>query len=211
MSNVQSVHQTGQQFDARHKHSSAIFCRSDDSSIFSSGLCLSDRFDEHGTDAHVQRHEFVSIVGTSSGHFIRKQLENKLRHRPLFPREVDTHWLTFFLASQARVFCRRAKLFDPNRYPSLEQWILVIHCHCSSSIDFYFDEPQANQFMCDYLDTLSLKGRPMNARTSAGIASRLLHSHVIRRNISVDVGTISVGSRTRSSCRSSTTCDRTGH
>ena len=153
MSNVQSIHQTGQPFDARHKHGSAIF---------SSDLCLSDRFDEHGTDAHVQRHESVCIVGTSNGHFIRKQLESKRRHRQHVPREADTHWLTFFLASQARVFCRRAKFFDPNRYPSLEQWILVIHCHCSSPIDFYFDELQANQFMCDYLDTLSLKGRPTN-------------------------------------------------
>jgi len=63
-----------------------------------------------------------------------------------------------FIASKARLFCRRTKLFDPNRYPSLEQWIIVLNCHCSNLMDFYFDEPQANQFMCDYLDALSLKG-----------------------------------------------------
>jgi hypothetical protein len=153
MNNVQCIRQTGQQYDVRHTFDSTIFCRSDDSPI-SSGFCLSDKFDEHGTNPHIQRQTPFSILGTSNGEFIRKLLETKFQN----PTPNITDKLMIFLSSKARLFCRRSKLFDPNRYPTLEQWIIVINCHCSNLIDFYFDEPQANQFMCDYLDTLSLKG-----------------------------------------------------
>jgi hypothetical protein len=164
MNNIQCIRQTGQQYDIRHPFNSNIFCRSDESTI-SSGLCLSDKFDEHGTNIHIQRQNSFSIIGTSTGQFIRKLLEikfnnnlnNNNHHHQYYINSTD--WLMIFIASKARLFCRRPKLFDPNRYPSLEQWIIVLNCHCSNLIDFYFDDPQANQFMCDYLDALSLKGR----------------------------------------------------
>ena len=158
MNNIQCIRQTGQQFDVRHSFNSNIFCRSDDS-LISSGLCLSDKFDEHGTNIHIQRQYNSSMIGTSNGQFIRKSLDMKFNNNnSLNSNNNITDWLIIFLANKARLFCRRPKLFDPNRYPSLEQWIIVINCHCSNLIDFYFDEPQANQFMCDYLDALSLKG-----------------------------------------------------
>jgi hypothetical protein len=157
MNNVQCLRQTGQQYDIRHPFNSNIFCRSDESAI-SSGLCLSDKFDEHGTNTHIQRQNSFSIIGTSTGQFIRKILETKFNNNSNHNHVNNTDWLMIFIASKARLFCRRPKLFDPNRYPSLEQWIIVINCHCSNLIDFYFEDPQANQFMCDYLDALSLKG-----------------------------------------------------
>ena len=155
MNNIQCIRQTGQQSDIRHPFNSNLFCRSDESTIVS-GLCLSDRFDEHGTNTHIQRQSSFSIIGTSNGQFIRKILQEKF-HSNLNQHD-NTDWLMIFAASKARLFCRRPKLFDPNRYPSLEQWIIVLNCHASNLIDFYFDEPQANQFMCDYLDALYLKG-----------------------------------------------------
>ena len=157
MNSIQCIRQTGQQSDIRHPFNSNIFCRSDESTI-ASGLCLSDKFDEHGTYTHIQRQHSLSIIGTSTGQFIRKRLETKFNNNH-HEHMNSTDWLMIFIASKARLFCRRPKLFDPNRYPSLEQWIIVLNCHCSNSTDFYFDEPQANQFMCDYLDALSLKGR----------------------------------------------------
>jgi hypothetical protein len=157
MNNVQCIRQSGQQYDIRHTFNSNIFCRSDESTI-SSGLCISDKFDEHGTNIHIQRQNSFSIIGTSTGQCIRKLLETKFNLNTNTSHLNNTDWLMIFIASKARLFCRRPKLFDPNRYPSLEQWIIVIHCHCSNLTDFYFEEPQANQFMCDYLDALSLKG-----------------------------------------------------
>jgi hypothetical protein len=158
MNNVQCIRQTGQQYDTRHTFNSNIFCRSDESTL-SSGLCLSDKFDEHGTNTHIQRQNPFSIIGTSAGQFIRKLLETKFNNQNINNNHLNnSDWFMMFIASKARLFCRRPKLFDLNRYPSLEQWIIVIHCHCSNLIDFYFDEPQANQFMCDYLDALSVKG-----------------------------------------------------
>jgi hypothetical protein len=155
MSNVQCIRQSGLSYDIRQTFISNIFCRSDESTI-SSGLCLSDKFDEHGTNTHIQKQNPFSIIGTSNGEFIRKILETKFHNNSHIN---NTDWLMIFIASKARLFCRRPKLFDPNRYPSLEQWILVLNCHSTNLIDFYFDEPQANQFMCDYLDALSLKGK----------------------------------------------------
>lgn len=169
MNNVQCLRQTGQQYDIRHPFNSTIFCRSDESSTGSSGICLSEKFDEHVTNIHIQKQNSFSIIGTSTGQFIRKLLETKFNHNNTNNNNnnnsIDqchinsTNWLMIFIASKARLFCRRPKLFDPNRYPSIEQWIIVLNCHCSNLIDFYFDDPQANQFMCDYLDALSLKGR----------------------------------------------------
>jgi hypothetical protein len=157
MNNVQSIRQTGQQFDARHTINSNIFCRSDDLPQSSSGFCLSDKFDEHGTHTHIQRQESSSIIGTSTGYFVRQLLDVKFNKKNISLNN-NSDWLMIFLTSKARLFRRRLKVFEPNRYPSLEQWIMVINCLCSNLIDFYFDEPQANQFVCDYLDALSLKG-----------------------------------------------------
>jgi hypothetical protein len=154
MSNVQSIRQSGLSYDIRQTFISNIFCRSDESTTLSSGFCLSDKFDEHGTTTHIQKQNPFSIIGTSNGEFIRKILETKF-HNNNTSHINNTDWLMIFIASKARLFCRRPKLFDPNRYPSLEQWILVLNCHSTNLIDFYFDEPQANQFMCDYLDALS--------------------------------------------------------
>lgn len=89
-------------------------------------------------------------------------LEAKFHQRDYLSASVNTDWLMIFAASKARLFCRRPKALDPDRYPSLEQWILVISCYCSTTLDFYFDEPQANQYMCDYLDALSLKGKDLH-------------------------------------------------
>jgi hypothetical protein len=161
MTNVQCIRQTGQQYDPRLACNATIFCRTDDSPL-SSGLCLSDKLDEHGTSAHLQKQQPLSIVGTSNGQFIRKVLETKFNNHggndTVHRTNDHTGWLMMFIASKARLFCRRPKLFDLTRYPSLEHWIIVLNCHCSSLIDFYFDDPQANQCMCDYLDALALKG-----------------------------------------------------
>ena len=158
MNNIQCIRQTGQPSDIRHPFNSNLFCRADESTIVA-GLCLSDRFDEHATTTHIQRQNAFSIIGTSNGQFIRKILQEKFPPNLNHPTHHDnTDWLMLFTASKARLFCRRPKLFDPHRYPSLEQWLIVLHCHSSNLIDFYFDELQANQFMCDYLDALSLKG-----------------------------------------------------
>lgn len=160
MNNIQCIRQTGQQSDHRHPYHANIFCRSDESTI-ASGLCLSDRFDEHGTSTHIQRQKSLTILGTSTGQMVRKMLETKFHpnaHHSHYDYFNHANWLMIFTASKARLFCRRPKLFDPNRYPSLEQWIIVLNCHSTNLIDFYFDEPQANQYMCDYLDALALKG-----------------------------------------------------
>lgn len=120
---------------------------------------MSDQFDDHASSTHLQRQYSSSIIGTSNGQMIRKLLEMKY-HRPhdYFATAINNSWLMIFLSSKARLFCRRTKHFDPHRYPSLEQWILAINCYCSNGLDFYFDEPQVNQLMCDYLDGLALKG-----------------------------------------------------
>lgn len=171
VNNAQCIRQTGQQYDIRHPFNLNLFCRSDESAL-PLGLCLSDKFDEHATYAHIQKQNPFSIIGTSTGQYIRKSLETKFTNNSHnYTNNNHNHhldnsnnqmniadWLMIFIASKARLFCRRPKLFDPNRYPSLEQWVIVLSCHCSNPIDFYFDEPQANQFMCDYLDALSLKG-----------------------------------------------------
>ncbi|UJR30419.1 hypothetical protein I4U23_017954 [Adineta vaga] len=184
MTNVQCIRQTGQQYDHRHTFNSNIFCRSDDSTL-SSGLCLSEKFDEHINHTHIQRQNPFSIIGTSNGQFIRKILETKIHHysnnnnnHSHSPNHMDsltnsTEWLMIFIASKARLFCRRSKLFDPSRYPSLEQWIIVLNCHCSNLTDFYFDDSQANQFMCDYLDALALKATSLEDSYS-GMSARYL-------------------------------------
>jgi hypothetical protein len=182
MNNIQCIRQTGQQSDIRHPFNSNIFCRSDESSIIS-GLCLSDKFDEHGTDIHIQRQNSLSIIGTSTGQFIRKILQTKFHtnrnHNNNYNYD-NTDWLMIFTSSKARLFCRRSKLFDLNRYPSLEQWIIVLNCHCSNLIDFYFDEPQANQFMCDYLDALSLKGISYSFINNKPLFLFLLQQHPLK-------------------------------
>jgi len=61
MNNVQCIRQTGQQYDIRHPFNLNLFCRSDESTI-SSGLCLSDKFDEHGTNTHIQRQNSFSSI-----------------------------------------------------------------------------------------------------------------------------------------------------
>jgi hypothetical protein len=152
MNNVQSIHQTGKQFDIRHRFNSNVFCQSDDFLPLSNGFCLSDKFDEHGTNTHIQRQQSSSIVGTTNGDFIRE----------IFTKQTlnsHTNWLMIFLASQPYLFCRRLKFFDFNQCPSLEHWIIIINSLCSNPTDFYFEPTQTNQIMLDYLDTLSLKGR----------------------------------------------------
>ena len=152
MNNVQSIHQTGKSLDARHRFNSSVFCQSDDFLPLSNGFCLSDRFDEHGTSAHLRQQQSTSIVGTSNGDFIRETFAKRTLHS-------HTDWLMVFLASQPRLFCRRSKLFDFSQWPSLKHWILMIHCLCSNPLDFYFEPTQTNQIMSDYLDTLALKGK----------------------------------------------------
>ena len=196
MNNIQCIRQTGQQSDHRHPFHGNIFCRSDEASI-ASGLCLSDRFDEHGTSTHIQRQKSLTIIGTSSGQMIRKMLESKFH-----PNKQQNHlhdeylnhanWLMIFAASKARLFCRRPKLFDPNRYPSLEQWIIVLNCHCTNSIDFYFDEPQANQFVCDYLDALSLKGTASLSKDIIEFFTAIFFSNISRRQTCMVGGSISL-------------------
>ncbi|CAF0892319.1 unnamed protein product [Adineta ricciae] len=157
MNNVHSIRQTGQQYDHRHTFNSNIFCRSDDTAV-SSGLCLSDKFDEHATYSHIQKQNPFSTIGT-------------ITRLP-----------------KARLFCRRPKLFDPSRYPSLEQWIIVLNCHCSNLVDFYFDDPQANQFMCDYLDALALKATSLED-SHPGMSARYLSAReqVLRASASLRI------------------------
>ncbi|CAF2752433.1 unnamed protein product [Rotaria sp. Silwood2] len=157
MNNVQCIRQTGKQFDSRNAFISNTFCRSDEITQTPLGFCLSDKFDEHKTNIHIQRQQSSSIMGTSNGYYVQQLLNTKFNNKKIILNN-DTDWLMIFIASKARLFCRRLKVFDPNRYPSLEQWIIVINCLCSSLIEFHFDEPQANQALCDYLDGLSLKG-----------------------------------------------------
>lgn len=157
MNNVQSIRQTGKSHDNRNTFISNIFCRSDDTNHLATGFCLSDKFDEHKTNVHLQQHQSSAIMGTSNGHYIQQLLHTKFTNKKV-QLHMCTNWLMIFISSKARLFCRRLKVIDPNRYPSIEQWVMVINCLCSSATDFYFDEPQANQFMCDYIDGLSLKG-----------------------------------------------------
>lgn len=160
MINVQCIRQTGQPQDHRHSFHSNLFCRPDDHPSSSSSIpfCISDRFDEHGTMTHLQRQHPSTIIGTSNGYYVRQLLETKF-HSKLNHLSSQTDWLMIFLASKTRLYCRRLKLFEQSRYPSLEQLVIVINCLCSNPIDFYFDEPQANQFLCDYLDALAVKGK----------------------------------------------------
>ncbi|CAF1151415.1 unnamed protein product [Adineta steineri] len=192
MNNVQCLRQTGQQYDTRHTFNSNIFCRSDESTL-PTGFCISDKFDEHGTYAHIQKQNSHSIIGTSNGQFIRKILETKFNNNTSLNNNNNylinnTDWLMIFIASKARLFCRRPKLSDSNRYPSLEQWIIVLNCHCSNLIDFYFDDPQANQFMCDYLDALYLKATSLED-THSGMSARYLSAReqVLRVSASLRV------------------------
>lgn len=207
MNNVHCLRQTGQSDDSRHPFHSNIFCRSDDSSTLSSGLCLSDHFDEHASPTHLQRYFSSSIVGTSHGQIVRKLLEMKFHRSPdYFKSQMNNDWLMIFLASKARLFCRRTKLFDPHLYPTLEQWIIMINCHCANGLDFYFDEPQANQLMCDYLDGLAIKGTLLFLFFSLKISSPF-SSHLSGRQPSVDVCTIPLRTRTRFASCCSFTCD----
>jgi len=198
MNNAQCIRQTGHSSDVRHPFPLNLFCRSDETTV-PSGLCLSDKFDEHHTMAHIQRQKSFTIIGTSTGEFIRNSLEIKFQKKH-FPQKTTTaNWLMIFLASRVRLFCRRSKIFDCNRYPSLEQFILVLNCHCSNLIDFYFDESQTNQFMCDYLDTLSLKGNYRNI-DYFDIHMFDFYSCIFGRYSFMDVSEISISTRTCSTC-----------
>jgi hypothetical protein len=150
MNNVQSIRQTGKQFDVRNKFNSNIFCQSEDSTQLTFGFCISDKFDEHEANIHIQRQQSSSIIGTSNGYFVRQLLDRKFNN--------NTNWLMIFIASKARLYCQRLKVLNLNQYPSIEHLIIVINCLCSNLIDFYFDQTQTNQLICDYLDTLSFKG-----------------------------------------------------
>jgi len=187
MNNVQSIRQTGKQLDLRHKFNSNVFCQSDDLTQLTFGFCISDKFDEHGTNIHIQRQQLSSILGTSNGYFIRQLLDKKFNNKNI-QLNNNTDWLMIFLASKTRLFCRRLKVFDLNRYPSLEHWIIVINCLCSNLIDFYFDQIQANQFMCDYLDTLSFKALSLED-SHPWMASRYLSAreHVLRVSASLRI------------------------
>ncbi|CAF4498560.1 unnamed protein product [Rotaria sp. Silwood1] len=192
MNNVQCIRQTGKQFDNRNAFISNIFCRSDDLAQTPIGFCLSDKFDEHKTNIHIQRQQSSSIMGTSNGYYVQQLLNIKFNNKKIVLNN-NPDWLMVFIASKARLFCRRLRVFDPNRYPSLEQWIIVINCLCSSSIDFHFDEPQANQAMCDYLDGLSLKATSFED-SHPWMASRYLSAqeHVIRVSASLRIIEIAI-------------------
>ncbi|CAF2063165.1 unnamed protein product [Rotaria magnacalcarata] len=187
MNNVQTLRQTGTPFDGRSTSMSNIFCRSDDATQSAVGFCISDKFDEHKTSTHLQRYDTSSIMGTSNGHYVQQLLNIKFNNKKIQSNN-NTDWLMVFIASKARLFCQRLKAFDPNRYPSLEQLIIVINCLCSNAIDFYFDEPQANQFLCDYLDGLSLKATSFED-SHPWMASRYLSAqeHVIRVSASLRI------------------------
>lgn len=157
MTNVQSIRQTGKQFDNRHRFNSNIFCQSDDLTSLSHGYCLSDQFDEHITSTHYQKQQTSSIFGISNGNFIHQLLEKKF-HKKMSHLNYSPDWLMIFLGTKTQLFSRRIKIFDLNQYPLMEHWILMINCLCSYSIDFYFEQTHANQLICDYLDTLALKG-----------------------------------------------------
>ena len=159
MVNIHCLRQTDQNLDARNSSTMNIFCRPEENNVASMSICLSDRFDQHATSAHLQQHHSSSIIGMSNGDYLRKLLDIKHQHQYHIPGNFDHNWLIVFLASKAHLFCRRSKFFDSSRYPSLEQWIIVINCHCTNTIDLYFDDPHANQVICDYLDTLSLKSK----------------------------------------------------
>ena len=145
MSNIHSIRQTGKCFDYRHRSFPNIFHESNSST---NEFCLSDNFDEHGMNS-------LAMMSTSNGGFIRKLLNNKESH-------VNTDCLMIFLTSTSRLYSQRLKIFDFNRYPSLEHWIMVINCLSSDNIDFFFEQIQANQLICDYLDKLSLKSTQTN-------------------------------------------------
>lgn len=202
MVNVQSLRQTGQSFDSRHSFSSNLFCRfEDNSSSMSSALCISDQYDEHLNSSHLQRHQSSTIIGTSNGEFIRKILDVKHQQNEHFPSKVHRDWLMIFLASKPNLFCRRSKFFDPGRYPSLEQWIIVIYSHCMNFSDFYFEDSQANQLVCDFLDTLALKSKVEEEHELKNSFLSHFSRCFTRRKSSLDVRPISFGTRTSySSC-----------
>ena len=204
MTNVQCLRQTGQPNDLRHPFQSNLFCRLDESMSF----CLSDRFDEHGTSLHLQHQHASSIVGTSNGHPVRQLLESKL-HPKVPPLSNQSECLMIFLASKARLYCRRLKLFDPSRYPSLDQCIAVIHCLASNSIDFYFDEVQANQFLCDYLDALAVKGTVVDQHEETH-EEQFLFSHLPGRESSMDGFTLPGRPRAGPACLRISPTARTG-
>lgn len=158
MINVHCLRQNIQPVDIRSSFHLNLFCRSDETSPNTAGFCLSDRFDEHSTPSHLQNQKNSSSFGISNGHFIRQLLEKKFHGKSSMNSTSTADCLMYFVASKARLYCRRLKIFDPNRYPSLEKCIIIINSLCSTPIDFYFDDPQANQFMCDYLDALTVKG-----------------------------------------------------
>ena len=155
MSSVQSIRQTGKCFDYRHP----------DSLI--NGFCLSDKFDELSTHLQQQQRSSMASMSTSNGEFIRKLLHK-------IETSVNTDSLMIFLASKPRLFSRRLKHYDFNRYPSLEHWIITINCLCSNNLDFFFEQAQANQLICDYLDKLSLtstsRKRPFEKKTTTHLS-----------------------------------------
>lgn len=180
MNNIQCIRQTGQPSDIQHPFHLNLFCRTDETTI-PSGLCLSDKFDEHNTTTHIQRQKAFTIIGTSTGEYVRNSLEIKFQNKHFPQHTTTTNWLMIFLASKARLFCRRSKIFDLTRYPSFEQLIIILNCHCSNLIDFHCDEPQTNQFLCDYLDALSLKATSLED-THPWMSARYLSAreHVLR-------------------------------
>ena len=158
MINIHSIRQNIQLNDHRNSFQTNLFCRTDNTNSSTSNFCISDRFDQHANSAHIQHHQSSSILGISDGQFIQTFLEKRF-HNKNHHSNASSDWLMFFVASKTRLYCHRLKVFDPNRYPSLEQCVMVINCLCSTPIDFVFDEPYVNQFMCDYLDALTVKGK----------------------------------------------------
>ena len=158
MNNAQSVRQSSLPYDTRQVMNPTVVCQSNDASALpSSTFCLSNNYDEHESSAHLQRQPSSSIVGTSHGEYIRRLLDVKFNRRT-DSKNNAADCLMLFMPSRARVFRRRLKLLDSSRYPSFDQCVIVLHCLCSHSIAFYFDESQANLFICDYLDALASKG-----------------------------------------------------
>ena len=192
MNNVQSIRQTGKQFDSRHHPNSNVFCQSDDLTSLSHGYCLSDQFDEHVTSTHLQKQQTSSILGISNGDFIHQLLEKKF-HKKSSHLNYSPNWFMMFLNTKTQLFSRRMKIFDLNQYPLLEHLILMINCLCSYSIDFYFEQTHANQIMCDYLDTLALKGISLE-ETHPWMAGKYVaaREHVLRLSASLAIIEIAV-------------------
>jgi hypothetical protein len=141
MKNVESIRQVNSTYERQQTLTSS-----------SIDTCLLSKFDEYSCSS-------LPLVDIADMRSIRRIFDEKLRRHTNSHDEQQTSRLMIFQASHARLYRCRTKQFDRRRYPSLEQWILVIYCHASNAIDFYFDDLQANQLMCDYLDELTLKGK----------------------------------------------------